>query len=66
MTKTSTKSDCKKFVRKLKAMDNDAKSDLRFVLKQVGHDRGRPMIIAKLNQQAVDMVSHICSIRTYL
>ena len=61
MTKTSTKSDCRRFIRKLNAMDNDAKSDIRFELKQVGHDRQRPMITAKLNQQAVDMVSHIYS-----
>ena len=61
MTKTSTKSDCRRFVRKLNAMDNDAKSDIRFELKQVGHDRQRPMITAKLNQQAVDMVSYIYS-----
>ena len=57
MKKTSTKSDCRRFVRKLKAMDNDVKSDIRFEFKQVGHDRQRPMITAKLNQQAVDMVN---------
>ena len=66
MKKISTKSDCRKFVRKLKAMDDNARSDIRFELKQVGHDRQRPMIIAKVNQQAVEMVSHIYSIRIFL
>ena len=59
MSKSSTKFDCRRFVRKLKAMDDNARNDVQFKLKEVGHDRQRPMIIARINQQALDMVSHI-------
>ena len=59
MTTSSTKSDCRKFIRMMEAMDNSVKSDVRFEVKQVGHDRQRPMIIAKLNIEAIDKVNYI-------
>ena len=57
MTKDNTKADCRRFVRKMTAMDTDSQNNIQFVLREVSHHRQRPVIIAMLNLPAVDMVS---------
>lgn len=56
LKRSKTKHDCKKLVRKLKAMDNDPASDIQVEIKEVRHHSDRPMIIAKLNLKALDTV----------
>ena len=45
-------------------MDNSVKNNVRFEVKQVGHDGQRPMIIAKLNSEALAKVNYIYLIIT--
>lgn len=40
-------------------MTNNPMNDIRFVVMDMGHETKRPMILAKLNWQAVDMVCNI-------
>lgn len=56
MKKSSTKGDCRRFVRKMKAMNNDSKNNMQFVVKNVGHHKERSMILAELNRPALDKV----------
>ena len=59
MKTTSTQSDCRKFVRKMKAMNKNYNNGIKFVTKEVGHHKQRPMIKARLNLKALDMVNNI-------
>ena len=38
------------------AMDSDPKSDVQFKMDHLSHHKERPMVEAKLNAKAVDMV----------
>ena len=56
LKKDRSKADCRRFVMQMRAMDSDPGSDIQFEDSHVSHHKERPMIEAKLNAKAIDMV----------
>lgn len=57
MTKSNNQQDCSQFIEHMKAMNEDPDNTIQFTVTSVSHHKQRPMIIAKLNLDAINTVS---------
>lgn len=61
MTMSNNKEDCSQFIKRMKEKNEDPNSAVQFTVTNVSHHKQRPMIKAKLNADAINIVSTLFS-----
>jgi len=59
MKKSNTKKDCDQFITHMEAKNKDPNNAVQFAVTSVSHHKQRPMIKAKLNMDAINMVNTV-------